>query len=73
MRHSDQWAHTLTAGTRLPGSHLDIQMDDAVFVHVFQPLTDLPHVIDHLRLRHLVILGSDPVEQLSSRQTKINR
>merc|ERR1719158_1155775 len=44
---------------------LDIQMDDVPFMHVFDPLADLSHVVDNLGLRHSVALCCDPLEQLA--------
>ena len=43
-------------------------MHNAVLVHVFQSLACLTHVVDHLRLRHLVVLCSNAVKQLPSRK-----
>ena len=54
-------------------TYLDVEMDDAVLVHVFESLAHLPHVIDDLCLRHFVILSCDSVEQLPSRQTENNQ
>lgn len=43
-------------------------MYDVSLVHVFDPLADLPHVVDDLSLAHGVALGGDPLEQLPARQ-----
>jgi len=45
-------------------------MNDVLLMHVLQSLADLAHVVDHLGLRHLVILVGDLVEQLATRQTE---
>ena len=47
------------------------QVDDVPLVHVLHSFTNLPHVVDHLRLRHCVTLGSDPFEELAARQAGI--
>ena len=44
-------------------------MDDILFMHVFQSVTDLSDVVDDLGLCHLVVLVSYPVKQLTSGQT----
>ena len=41
---------------------LDVEMYDAVFVHISESVTDLSHVVDNFGLRHLVILRSYSVE-----------
>ena len=61
--------HTLESTLKaVHGTNLDVEVHDAVLVHVFQALTGLAHVVDHLRLRHLVVFMGDAVKQLPSRQ-----
>ena len=37
-------------------------MNDVTFVHMFDPLTYLPHVVNDLSLTHGIALGSDPLK-----------
>ena len=38
------------------------EVNDVSFMHMFNPLTYLPHVVDDLCLTHRVALGSDPLK-----------
>ena len=44
------------------------QVNDVPLVHVLDPLADLPHVVDDLRLAHGVALAGDLLEQLAAGQ-----
>ena len=44
------------------------QVNDVPLVHVLDPLADLPHVVDDLRLGHGVSLRGDLLEQLPAGQ-----
>lgn len=37
-------------------------MNDVLFMHVFDALANLPHVIDDFRFGHGVTFGCDPLE-----------
>ena len=43
-------------------------MNDVSFMHMFYPLTYLPHIVDDLCLTHGVALGSDPLKEFPSGQ-----
>lgn len=50
------------------GAIILTQMNNVLLMHVFNTLTDLPHVVNDLSLRHNIALSCDPLKQLASRQ-----